>query len=223
MIELERHGDVFVLRMDSGENRFSPEFVAAFAAKLDEVERVEGPKALVTTGSGRFYSNGLDLDYLLGDGRGRAAEYLGSVLALIGRILVFPAFSVAAINGHAFGAGGQIAVAHDLRLMRKDRGFFCMPEIDLRTPLHPGMTAVLKARLPERTAHRVIVSGQRYGGEQAAAEGIVDRALPEGELLAVARSEAAELAAKADPVMATLKRGLYPQVLEALAAAYDQF
>ena len=218
-IQLDREGDVFLLRMDSDENRFSPAMVQAFGEALDEVEAAEGPKALVTTGAGRFYSNGLDLEWLLGEGRSDAQGYIGSVLALMSRILVFPAFTVSAINGHAFGAGAQLAVAHDLRLMRTDRGFFCMPEVDMRVALHPGMTALLAARLPTLTAHEVIVTGRRIGGEDAVRMQIAAESHPENALLAVAMDRAAELAGKADPAMSALKRGLYPHVLEALAAS----
>ena len=51
-------------------------------------------------------------------------------------MLTLPVYTVAAVNGHAFGAGAQLAVAHDLRLMRTDRGFFCTPEIDMKVGLH---------------------------------------------------------------------------------------
>lgn len=217
MIDLSREGDVFVLRMDSGENRFSPPFIEKFAACLDEVEKADGAKALVTTGSGKFYSNGLDLDHMMAEGGAGAQEYIASVLDLMRRVLTLNCVSVAAVNGHAFGAGGQIAVAHDFRLMRADRGFFCMPEIDMQAPLHPGMVAILKARLPALTCHEVIVTGARYGGELAAARSIVDSALPEGELLGAAVEQAAALAGKAHPVMSALKADLYPKVMEALA------
>ena len=146
MIWLTREEAVFVLRLDAGENRFSSDAVAEANARLDEVEKADGPKALVTTGTGKFYSNGLDLDYMRASGD--PAAYLASVLDLIARVLVFPAWTVAAINGHAFGAGALLAVAHDDRVMRADRGYFCMPEVDMKLPLHPGMTAILQARLP---------------------------------------------------------------------------
>jgi enoyl-CoA hydratase/carnithine racemase len=217
MLDLERNGHVFVLRLDDGENRFSPELVKAFNEALDEVDGTEGPKALVTTGTEKFYSNGLDLDYMTGEGQDRAQEYLSSVLAVLGRILIFPAPTVSAVNGHAFGAGAQLAVAHDVRLMREDRGFFCMPEIDMRAPLHPGMTALLQARLPKSTTHEVIVTGTRYGGTLAAERQIVDEALSADALLPAAIERAEALSAKAHPVMAQLKAGLYGHVMEALA------
>ena len=215
MIHLERDGEVFVLRMENGENRFRPDFVAAWNAALDEVEKADGPKALVTTGSGKFYSNGLDLDWMLSEGQSVASEYLRSVLAIYGRVLTFPAVTVAAVNGHAFGAGGQLMMAHDFRVMRRDRGYFCMPEIDLRAPLHPGMTAILQARLSKQTVHEVIATGRRYGGEDALAAGIVERVAHEDEVLPQAVELARPLAGKAHPVMSRLKAELYPQVLAA--------
>jgi enoyl-CoA hydratase/carnithine racemase len=107
-VDLERDGDVFVLRMDSGENRFVPALIEGWNRALDEVENTPGPKALVTIGTGKFYSNGLDLDFMMQSGD--APGYIGSVLAIMKRVLVFPAFTVAALNGHAFGAGAQLAL-----------------------------------------------------------------------------------------------------------------
>jgi enoyl-CoA hydratase/carnithine racemase len=220
MIRLTREEAVFVLQLDASENRFSPDVVAELNARLDEVEKADGAKALVTTGTGKFYSNGLDLDFMMKQERDGAERYLASVLGVLGRVLTFPCFTVAAVNGHAFGAGAQLMLAHDLRLMRADRGFFCMPEADMKVPLHPGMTAILRARLPIQTAHEVIVTSRRYGGEAAASCGIAERALPElpeAELLPAAIAAAAEMAGKAHPVQHQLKRGLYAPVLEALS------
>ena len=219
MIDVTREGSVYVLRIDGGENRFSAEAIPAWNAALYEVESAAGAKALVTTGTGKFYSNGLDLDYMMSDSVD-SGEYLASVLNIMGRVLTFPAITVAAMNGHAFGAGAQTALAHDYRVMREDRGYFCMPEIDMKAPLHPGMTAIIQARLPRQVAHEVIVTGTRYGGAQALEQSIVDALAPESEVLDRAIEWASRLAEKADPVMNRLKRDMYPEVLEALRAEF---
>jgi enoyl-CoA hydratase/carnithine racemase len=207
---------VFVLTWSDGENRFRDEAIDGWNAALDEVEAAEGPKALVTTGAGKFYSNGLDLDWAVRERKDDFADYILDVLAVLGRILTLPCTSVSACNGHAFGAGAQLVVAHDYRLMRAERGFFCMPEVDMKAYLHPGMTALLAARLPGQTVHEVLTTGRRYGGGDAKAAGIVEEALPEAELLPRAIALAAGLAAKAHPVMKRLKADLYPHVLAAL-------
>src|SRR5689334_14029052 len=116
--------------MRAGENRFSMDVLDRLNTALDEVADVAGPRALVTTGEGKFYSNGLDLDWLA-SAPDRAAEYLAAVYRLLGRMLGFPAITVAAVNGHAFGAGALLATTHDFALMRDDRGYWCMPEADL--------------------------------------------------------------------------------------------
>ncbi len=217
MLECSRDGDVFVLRLDAGENRFTPGLMDALDEALDTVERAGAPAALVTTGTGKFYSNGLDLEEMMRGGAGSAGAYLARVLGILGRVLTFPAPTVAAMNGHAFGAGALLGLVHDVRLMRSDRGFFCMPEVDMKIPLHPGMVAILQSRLPGQTAHEVVTTGRRFGGADARALGIVEEALAEDAILARATAIAGERAPKADAVMRTLKTGLYAQVLEALA------
>jgi enoyl-CoA hydratase/carnithine racemase len=218
MINLAREENVFVLRFDAPENRFRPEGLAAWAEALDEVEAAGSPAALVTTGTGKFYSNGLDLEWLLSEPNEETRNaYIPSVLGLFARVLTFPTITVAAINGHAFGAGAQLSLAHDYRVMRTERGYWCMPEIDLKAPLHPGMTAIIQARLPHQTAHDLIVTGTRYTAETAIEKRIVDYAVPEDEVLSKSIEIAAALAAKADPIMRDLKTGMYGRVLEALA------
>jgi enoyl-CoA hydratase/carnithine racemase len=217
-LDLSREGDVFVLRFDDGENRFRPESLAEWHEALDRVEGAGSPAALVTTGSGKFYSNGLDLEWMLSQDDPEVREnYIPAVLGLMARVLVFPTITVAAVNGHAFGAGAQLSLAHDYRVMRSDRGYWCMPEIDMKAPLHPGMTAIIQARVPHQTAHELIVTGTRYTAESALARRIVDHAVAESEVLPRAIGIAAELASKADPAMRKLKAGMYPRALEALA------
>lgn len=219
MIDLSREGDVFVLRFDVPENRFRPENLEAWREALDEVEAAGSPAALVTTGTGKFYSNGLDLEWLLGQAdEATRKTYIPNVLALMARVLTFPTVTVAAINGHAFGAGAQLSLAHDYRVMRTERGYWCMPEIDLKAPLHPGMTAIIQARVPHQTAHELIVTGTRYSADMALARRIVDHAVPAHEVLPKSIEIAAGLAAKADPAMRVLKRGMYTRTLEALAS-----
>ena len=117
MIDLQREGEVWVLRANDGENRFRDDSIAAWNEALDEVERADGPKALVTTGTGKFYSNGLDLDWMMSTPGVDSGAYIRDVLAIMGRVLVFPAYTVSAINGHAFqlaAKADQCAVDHRL-------------------------------------------------------------------------------------------------------------
>ena len=54
---------------------------------------------------------------------------------VINSFLCLPIPTVALINGHAFAGGCLLALAHDYRIMRSDRGYMCMNEILLPSPL----------------------------------------------------------------------------------------
>ncbi|MFF5257536.1 enoyl-CoA hydratase/isomerase family protein [Actinomadura viridis] len=215
MIDLQRDGAVFVLRYDQGENRFAPEFLDAVDGALDEVERAEGPRALVTTGTGKFYSNGLDLDWLGANGD-RFEEYLGRVHALYARLLSLPLPTVAAVNGHAFAGGAMLALAHDFAVMRTGRGYFCLPEVDLGMSFTPGMSALIQARLSPAVAHEAMITGRRYTAEDALAAGIVQRTAPEEEVLPAASGLAASLAGKQGEIVRRIRAGMYGPALGAL-------
>ena len=215
MIHLERHRDVFVARMDDGENRMNQRWLDAFTAVLDKVEAADGPKALVTTGTGRFYSNGLDLDWL-SIGEVDMRTWVAGVERVFARILGASFITVAACNGHTFAAGAMLAVAHDFGVMREDRGFFCLPEVDLGIPLTPGMNALMTSRLPTVTAHEVLVTGKRFGGSEAAAKGIMTAAVPEAEVLSRSIEMAGDLAEKAGASMEAIKCRLYAEAIALL-------
>lgn len=217
MNALQRRDAVYVLTLGDNENRFHPDRVAAINAALDEVEAAPGPKAVVTTGVGKFYSNGLDLAFMA-ENPDAAEANLREVHALFVRVLTFPAPMVAALQGHAFAAGAMLALAHDLSIMRSDRGYFCLPEVDLGIPFTPGMNALIRARLPVATAHEAMTTARRYGGDEAHDAGIVMGVGTEHEVLDIAVARAAERAAKAGPTMGAIKAGLYAEVISALAS-----
>lgn len=215
MADLQRHGAVYVLSLGDDENRFHPDRLSAINSALDEVEAADGPKAVVTTGSGKFYSNGLDLDYMAANPDAAEAN-LADVHALFARVLAYPAPIIAAVHGHAFAAGAMLALAHDQIVMRADRGFFCLPEVDLGIPFTGGMNALIRSRLPIATAHEAMTTARRYGGEDARAAGIVAATAGEGEVVDAAVARADALAPKAGPVFGAIKARLYAEVIAEL-------
>jgi enoyl-CoA hydratase/carnithine racemase len=217
LVDLRREGTVFILTMRSGENRFNRAFLDALHHAFDEVEGSSGPAALVTTGEEKFYSNGLDLTWLSGDGQQEGGKFISAVLQFFGRVMACPVPTVAAINGHAFAAGAMFALAHDFRIMRADRGFFCLPEVDIKLPLAPGMTALIKSRLTPTTLRDTVLTGARIGGSDARDRGIVDEAVPAADVLPHAVARAAALAEKDRGIYGALKRGMYADVLSILA------
>lgn len=210
-----RDGDVFVISMTDNENRFNRSSVDAFTACLDEIDAGDGPKAMVTVGEGKFFSNGLDLDWL-GTGEEDMFGFIADVTRLWARILEAPYPTVAALNGHAFAGGAMFALAFDQRVMREDRGFWCVNEVLLGMDLTPGMGAIVQARLDAHTAHKAVTQAHRFSGPEALAHHIVDAVAAEESVLRDAVALAGSLTATAGEPLAVLKRRLYAPVLALL-------
>lgn len=208
MPTLTRDGDVAVLHLGDDENRFNPDWVGAVSALLDEAAALPAPRAVVLSAGGKVFSNGLDLEWIMGHAD-ELGTFLPAVHELLAQTLVFPGAVVAAIQGHCFAAGAMLALACDQRVMRADRGFFCMPEADINIPFSPGMSALIQGKLTPKVAHEVMTTGRRYGGEDALAADIVDAAVAEAEVLPVAIERAAALAGKDPNTVRTIKERMY--------------
>ena len=216
MFDLERQGSVFILTMNAGENRFNRTSIAALNGALDEVEKESGPAALVTTGTGKFYSNGLDLDWIGSADCVDRPAFIGDVQRFLARLLAFPRPTVAAANGHVFAAGAMMLLAHDFSVMRADRGFFCLPEVDISIPFTTGMAALIGSKIPQPAFHEACTTGKRYGGADAARAYIVSEAVSEAEVLPRAIVRAAELASKDRSTLRAIKQVLYAPAIAAL-------
>lgn len=215
MPSLDRTGDVFHLHLGSDENRWNPEWMRAVLAGLDAVEAAPEPRALVTVASGKYWSTGLDLDWLQSN-PDDTAELSNLFHVLLARMLTLAAPTVAAIGGHAFGAGAMFALAHDFRVMRSDKGFWCLPEADIGMPYTDGTAALVQAKLTPSAAHRAMITASRYSGEAALAAGIVDVAAPEAALERAAQEIAEPLAAKPSANLGAIKLRMYRPVHAAL-------
>lgn len=215
MPTLSRQDDVFLLHLGDDENRFNPDWVRSIDRLLDEVEAAPAPRALVTTAGGKIWSNGLDLEWM-GANVDALPGFITEVQALLARVLTLGVPTVAAIQGHCFAAGAMLAVAHDTRVMREDRGFFCVPEVDINIPFTPGMSALLQARWSAQTAHEAMTTGRRYDAAAALAAGIVDAAVPLDAVVPDAVARAAAQAPKDPGTLGRIKEVMYADVAAAL-------
>src|SRR5215217_430223 len=200
---LDRDGDVWIINLGDDENRFHPDWIKQVVGFIDQVAAEPSPRALVTTATGKFWSNGLDLDWL-GQNQDQVDGYVARVHELFARYLAAPMYTVAAIQGHAFAAGAMLTLAHDWRVMRADRGYWCLPEADINIPFAHGMNALIQCKL----------TAQAQTDSQVA--GIVDATEPESLVLSQAVQTAAAQAGKQGATLGTIKERMYESVLEAL-------
>ena len=123
----------------------------------------------------------------------------------------WPFPTVAAIQGHAFAAGAMFALAHDFRVMRADRGYFCLPEVDIHIPFTRGMSALIQAKLVGQAAHEAMTTGRRYGGTDAPRRRTWSTPWRTPTTCCRAAIELARpLAGKASPTLGVIKTRMYP-------------
>jgi enoyl-CoA hydratase/carnithine racemase len=213
---LSRDEGVHVLHLGDGEQRFSPDWMLAVHDLLGQVR--EDPAPVVTTATGKVWSNGLDLEWLQANPT-EFQSYLSDAQHLMAAFLELPVPTVAAVQGHCFAAGAMLSLCHDQRVMRADRGWWCLPEIDLDLPFTPGMNALCTSRLTPATAVVAMTTGHRYTGEEALAGGIVERLAPEGEVASTALDVARGLTGKNPDVLGQIKQAIHAEVLGALRGA----
>ncbi len=203
---LEHKPPVFIFRFKT-DGAFTPDLIAETHAAMDAVQNTAGEAGLVITGEDKTFSTGFNLEYVA-----KAADekqlLMDKAVDLLARLLAFPLPTVAAINGHAFGMGALVALACDYRYMRADRGYFCLPEIDLKVALPGGMMSLLKLKLAPPVLRDLLLTGRRIGGAEAMRLGIVDEACAADEVLPNAVSRASALAAKDRETYAAMKRVL---------------
>ena len=218
MVSIEWQDGVALVRLGAEQNMVNGDFVDGINRALDEIEANPDAKALVTAGEGKFYSYGFDLEYIQGLGA-EGDAFLNRSRTLMARMMTFGFPTVAALNGHAFGAGAMFALVHDQRVARRDRGWFCFPEVDIGLRLHPFMLAFTRARLGDAVALEALTAGRRYDGEAAVAAGIASSSVADLELIAAAIDHATARAGKNPEMVAQMKRDLYAPVLAAFDAS----
>ncbi len=215
-VTLSTTSPVWILNLGADENRFSSEFLSDVDQALTQIADSPEPAALMITATGKFFSNGLDLEWLQANS-GEWNAHVSSVQSMFARVLTLPVPTVCAINGHCFAAGSMLALACDYRVMRTERGFFSLPAIDNHIPLAVGMTSLIQAKLSPRTSHDLMTTGWRYDASAALAAGIVDAICDADVLIDTACDMVAALAGKDRATLGAIKSTMYASVVAGLA------
>src|SRR5215510_6656345 len=190
---------------------------------VQELKQDQSARVLVLTGAGRAFSAGGakgNLQSRTSGGGSRNTEppkvFYNRFLTL--RQLEIP--TIAAINGHAVGAGFCVALACDMRVAAADAR---MGLNFVRLGIHPGMAATFTTPriVGMAKACEVIFTGRLYSGEEAFALGLINRVVPLETLMDEAGALAREIASNAPIAVRLAKRALYRGEGDLLEAALE--
>lgn len=184
-----------------------------YDALVDALKGVDGDRdvrAVVVTGTGRAFSVGADL-VAHGDaapGPEERARYARRAAEANRRLQSLSRPVVAAVNGHAVGAGLELALSCDLVVVARDAKLR-LPEAALGTFVGGGVTRTLPRRVGDLRARELLLLCPFLSGEEAARMGLANRVANAAEVLPTALALAGELATRAPRSVALLKALLH--------------
>lgn len=217
LIQIEQHGAVRLLRLNRPDalNAFTAAMLGQLRQALETAAADTATRCVLITGAGRAFSAGQDLaDPHVAPSRepGAAPKDIGHMLdhyyiPLALRLRSMPVPVVAAVNGVAAGAGANLAFGCDLVLAAESASFI---QAFSRIGLIPdcGGTWLLTRLVGRAKALELALLGDKVKAAEAAALGLISRALPDAELMDAAMALAQRLAAMPTRALAETRRAL---------------
>lgn len=196
-------------------NAMTPAMGEDVARAVEEIRADAEARVLILSGSGKSFSSGGDLAMLARDTGAApsvdAPTMAGSPRDFYARYLSIrslPIPTIAAINGHAIGAGLCIALACDMRIAADDAR---MGMTFARLGIHPGMggTYFLPRLIGTAQACELFFTGRIFDATEAERLGVVNRTVPRADLDGEVERLAAEIAASGPIAVRLCKRSIY--------------
>lgn len=198
------------------------ELHAAVRAAADD----DAVRAVLVRAAGRAFSSGADLRDIVGrettpDGRPNVHKVLTEVYhPIILGVREMPKPVVAAVNGAAVGIGLSLALACDL-IVAAESSYFLLAFVNIGLVPDGGSSALVPARIGFSRAAELAMLGERLDARTALAWGLVNRVVPDGDLVSSAQTLAQHLAQGPTRSYAGTKRELNARVFAGLAEQLD--
>lgn len=191
-----RRADI-ILRRPEVLNAMDWELFDELASAVDEIAATDGIRVVVVSGEGRSFSSGIDTS-TFGDVAGTPKESIARAQAPGRKLAALPIPTVAKVRGHALGAGLQLALMCDVRVVAEDAS---MGLLEGRYGIIPdlGGTQRLPLLVGPGWSKKMIWLAERIDGTTAGRIGLAEVVVQASDL-DVAVDEIADLIAKAPPL-----------------------
>ena len=163
-------------------------------------------KAVILTGTGKFFTFGFDIPEFLGYPKESFIRYLTKFTDLYAYLFLYPKPVIAALNGHTIAGGCMLAIACDYRIMVPGKAKIALNEINFGSSLFAGSVDILRVLLGQREAERTAYTGAMYSAEEAQRIGLIDQISSEADLEAEAKKIAGQYAEKDAAAFASIKK-----------------
>ncbi|XP_078164494.1 enoyl-CoA delta isomerase 1, peroxisomal-like [Carex rostrata] len=179
MCTIEKRGNIYFLTLTgAGEHRLNPSLLSSLRSAISPLlSSSHAPNsALITCAQGKFFSNGFDQSWVRSAPPSQHHGLSDLLRGLISDLLSLPMPTICAITGHAAAAGCALVLAHDYVVMRGDRGFFYMSELDAGLKFVKYFEVLFNEKIPDSQTRRdVLLRSAKLTAQEAVNRRIVDR------------------------------------------------
>lgn len=183
---MKRDGEVAILTMDDGKvNAFTVPQFEGLEQVLDEVERSDA-RACVVTGRAGYLSAGLNLKAMAVMSLAEKRDLVAAMGRAMLKLFLFPRPAVAAVSGHALGAGAMLALACDVRLFADGPFKFGLNEVPAGLFVPSYAIELMRAGAPAERLTELCGHGRVLSPSEALSFGIAEQQVAPESLVAAA-------------------------------------
>ncbi|MCS6857710.1 MAG: enoyl-CoA hydratase/isomerase family protein [Sandaracinaceae bacterium] len=183
-----------------------------------------GEKAFIIHGKGEVFSAGLDIKELIAASPERVELWMDRLEAVVQRLFLHPAPTVAAINGHAIAGGLLLALCCDCRIATNAPNTrFGMTGVSLGLLYPPFVHAVVRSQVPPPHAERLLLWAERFGPEEALSRGLVHELAPPEKLMMYAEARLGQLQSLSPKAYRATKLEFRKKAYEKALQRYAEF
>jgi enoyl-CoA hydratase/carnithine racemase len=223
----EDRGKVAVLTLNRPEarNSLSEGLLRALGAAVDEIAAAPGIHAIVLTGTLPAFCAGHDMREMTArradpdKGRAYFNDLMRLCSSVMRKVVASPKPVVAAVRGIATAAGCQLVASCDLAVAGESSRF-ATPGVNIGLFCSTPMVA-LSRNVGRKQAMEMLLLGELIPAERALTFGLLNRVVPDGEVMAAAMEYAELIASKSPLILKIGKEAFYAQAEMPMREAYD--
>lgn len=195
-------------------NALNDSVLAELKEQFEIFKADDNVKAVILTGTGKFFSFGFDIPEFLSYTKEAFLNYLSNFSDFYTYLFLYPKPVVAALNGHTIAGGCMLATACDNRVMVSGKARISLNEIGFGSSVFAGSTEMLRFLVGNAHATEILYSGGMFTADEAKKMGLVQKVSSDGKLLDDAGAIAKNLSSKSLPAFTSIKLLLRKSVAE---------
>lgn len=203
LFEKEDNVAILTFNRPDARNAVNNQVRAEFAAAIEEIEADDEIRVMILTGNGKAFASGVDIKEF-----NKTTPYHAHNLYRLGeRVEKLPKPVIAAVNGYCLGGGNEIAMGCDI-IIASERAKFGQPEINIGIIPGGGATQRLPRLIGVCRAKELIFTGDIITAEEAFKLGLINRVVPEDQLMETAKEIARKIAVKSSAALKLAKQAI---------------